>query len=72
MERSLAMEGWLPKQPGRYTIAVTWQPATAPDDKTYIGVVPPAAKPYAVVRALATFGVVKGKVSPRGRLAATV
>lgn len=30
IERSLTNEGWLPKEPGTYTIVVTWTPLIAP------------------------------------------
>ena len=57
MERTLRGEGWLPNQPGKYTIVLTWFPCFGSRKDTPTGWVA-HMKPYAVVQAKATIHVV--------------
>jgi hypothetical protein len=55
LERTLGREGWLPNQPGTYTVVVTWAPCFDPKNQAPSSAGQPADfKPYAVVRATAT------------------
>lgn len=67
IERSLAIQGWLPNQPGVYTVVVTWHALQRTHPER--GLQPPqkyAFKSYATVRATASFRVVGGP-SPEAR-----
>lgn len=58
LERTLGKEGWLPSQPGTYTVVITWAPCFNPRSEDSPASQPADLKPYAVVRATATFRVV--------------
>jgi hypothetical protein len=62
IERTLAGEGWLPKNPGTYTIVVTWCPSTPikPRSKAAGSW---AFKTYATVQATATIHIVVSETS---------
>jgi hypothetical protein len=62
LERTLRAEGWLPNQPGKYTIVLTWSPCSGSRKETPTGWVA-NMKPYAVVHAKATIDVVACSVS---------
>jgi hypothetical protein len=62
LERTLRAEGWLPNQPGKYTIVLSWSPCSGSRKETPTGWVA-NMKPYAVVHAKATIDVVAGSVS---------
>ena len=54
LERTLGREGWLPNQPGTYTVVITWAPCFDPRNQASSAGRPADLKPYAVVRATAT------------------
>jgi hypothetical protein len=58
LERTLGKEGWLPNQPGTYTVVITWAPCFYPENDASSGNEPANLKPYAVVHATATLRVV--------------
>lgn len=62
IERSLAGEGWLPNQPGTYTVRVTWAPCTG---STIPGQPFAQTKAYTEVEAKATFQVIAADVAAK-------
>ena len=58
MERTLGREGWLPNQPGTYTVVITWEPCFESSDHGESAGQAADLKPYAVVHAEATIRVV--------------
>jgi hypothetical protein len=58
LERTLGQEGWLPNQPGTYTVVITWVPCFDPKNKASSAGQPADLKPYAVVHAAATLRIV--------------
>jgi hypothetical protein len=58
LERTLGKEGWLPNQPGTYTVVITWAPCFDPKNEASSASQPTDLKPYAVVHATATLRVV--------------
>ncbi len=58
LERTLGKEGWLPNQPGTYTVVITWTPCFDPKNEAPSAGQSADLKPYAVVHATATLHVV--------------
>jgi len=58
LERTLGKEGWLPNQPGTYTVVITWAPCFDPRNGASSASQPADLRPYAVVHAAATLRVV--------------
>jgi hypothetical protein len=59
LEHSLRGEGWLPKNPGTYTVVVTWCPVTSQEEHpNSMGFFYAQTEPFVTVQAQATFHVV--------------